>query len=55
MLSNAIFHCTANCPFIETAIELHSKMFSAKDWASGGSKLFTKAFKTICQVIVSNI
>ena len=49
-LSNAIFHCSANCSFVDAAIRLHSKSFSSEDWASGGSKLFTKALKEICEV-----
>jgi hypothetical protein len=49
-LSNAIFHCSANCSFIRAAVELHPKMFSPDDWASGGSKLLTGALKQICKV-----
>ena len=49
-LSNAIFHCEVNCTFIAKTIEMHSQMFSSSDWASGGSKLFTKAMKSICTI-----
>ena len=37
----------------QTAIDLHSQSFSSDDWASGGSKLFTKALKIICKVVAS--